>query len=204
MEELDIGALRARLRAMTRRRIPEGERRAAVLVPLGTLAGVPGVLFTRRSETVGTHKGQVSFPGGMTDPEDVGPEETALRETEEEIGLPRGGIEVLGLFHDVLSITSVPVTPVVGWVGELSLDALTPNPAEIDDVFALSLPELLDPDRRYHRTFERGGHSGRFTVFDAGPHPVWGLTSYILESLLTEGLDIELTEPRADPPRDWP
>jgi nudix motif 8 len=176
--------LKSRLDGLARRAIRDPGRRAAVLIPLCAVGGEPAVLLTRRSEEVGTHKGQVSFPGGMADPEDPDLIATALRETEEELGLSQGGIEILGLFHDVRAITGVPVTPVAGFVGELGdLSVLAPNPREIDRVFALTLAELRDPS---HREIQDFGPRGRLPVFTAGPDPVWGLTAYILDHFLSE------------------
>jgi 8-oxo-dGTP pyrophosphatase MutT (NUDIX family) len=154
---------------------------------------VPSVLFTKRTETVGTHKGQVSFPGGRMDPEDVDEVATALRELEEELGIARGSVEVLGRFHDVMSITRMRVTPVVAFVGERGdLATMTPSPAEIDAVFALTLDELVD--KREVREL-RSGRPGPW--YTAGPHPVWGLTAFILDEVLREvlGFPIEPLPP---------
>lgn len=189
-DEGALDTIAARLRGLARRRLPlEGaqERSAAVLASLCDVAGEASVLFTKRSETVGTHKGQVSFPGGMRDPEDNSDEDTALRELQEELGFPRERVRVLGRFHDARAITGVRVTPVVGYLGEVDLGRLSPSAAEIDVVFTVPLAELLDPTKVGEQTF--GARQGRPTtlpVFNAGPHPVWGLTAYLLDTLLRE------------------
>ena len=140
--------VRARLAAMQTRILDEALPRASVLVPLCTRRDAPAVLFTKRTETVGTHKGQVSFPGGRMDPEDTDEVATALRELEEELGIGRAAVEVLGRFHDVMSITRMRVTPVIAWIGERGdLSSLQPSAAEIDDVFALTLEEAGGPPR---------------------------------------------------------
>jgi nudix motif 8 len=184
-----LGRLRARLASLPRRRLCDDARRAAVLVPLCHVEGEASVLFTRRSETVGTHKGHVSFPGGMVDLEDPDVVTAALRELEEELGVPRSEVDVLGCHHDASAITGVHVTPVIGFLGEVSLASLTPSPHEIDEVFTLALPALVDPARRYQQDY---GPRGCLQVFDAGPWPVWGLTAYILEGVLKELLGLEL------------
>ncbi len=184
-----LARLRARLTSLSRHALAENAPRASVLVPLCHVEGRASVLFTRRSETVGTHKGHVSFPGGMVDDSDDDAVACALRELEEEVGLPPSRVRVLGRYHDARAITGVQVTPVVGFLGELSLDELTPSPQEIDGVFTLALPELVDPARRYQQDF---GPRGRLQVFDAGPWPVWGLTAYILEGVLRDVLDVSL------------
>jgi 8-oxo-dGTP pyrophosphatase MutT (NUDIX family) len=185
-------ALSGRLDALDRHVIPEvsDERRAAVLISLCTLSGAPSFLFTTRTETVSTHKGHVSFPGGMVDPEDDGPVHTALRELHEELGLSADSVDVLGLMHDVRAITGVPVTPVVGFLGELGdLSVLQPQPEEIADVFALGFDQILDPAESSLVTY---GTRGPYPVFNAGPAPVWGLTAWILAVFLREGMGLDV------------
>ena len=210
----DLDGIRKRLAAMVPRTIADDAMaRAAVLVPLCTRAGEPAILFTKRTETVGTHKGQVSFPGGRMDPGDKDDVACALRELEEELGIPARDVDVLGLFHEMPSITNMRVRPVIGFVGERAdPSSMTPSPAEIDAVFALTLDELTG--RREVRPLPlgrqfalqtpipgvgglaspmpaaRSGHRGPW--YTAGPHPVWGLTAFILEEVLRDvlGLDV--------------
>lgn len=176
----------ARLRGTALRRLAVAGPRASVLVPLCRRQGRPAVLFTKRTETVGTHKGQVSFPGGRMDPEDVDEVACALRELQEELGI--APLEVLGVFHEVMSITAVRVTPVIAWLGDVERLALVPAPAEIDAVFTLTLEELAHPDTREVRAL--GARQAPF--FTAGPHPVWGLTAFILDEIMREALGIDL------------
>ena len=183
----------ARLRAMEPRRLSVDAPRAAVLVPFCRRDGRDAVLFTKRTETVGTHKGQVSFPGGRMDPDDVDETACALRELHEELGIPAQFVDVLGTFHDVMSITNVRVTPVLAWLGDLERLTLLPSPHEIDVVFALTLDEIVHPEKRELRSL--GPRKAPF--FTAGPHPVWGLTAFILDEILREvlGLQLEWPEP---------
>jgi nudix motif 8 len=185
-----LQALRERLSALTRRRLRGPARQAAVVVPLCHVDGAPSVLFTRRTEKVGTHKGQVSFPGGMADDDDEHLRHTALRELDEELGVQPASVDVLGLFHDAQAITGVHVTPVIGFLGDVRLDELRPSPVEIDDVFTLTLAQLVAPELRYQQDHQRG----RMHVFDAGPYPVWGLTAYILAGVLTDLLGLPLPD----------
>jgi nudix motif 8 len=182
-----LAALQARLAGVARR-LPGELKRAAVLVPLCVVDGQPAVLFTKRTETVGTHKGQVSFPGGRVDPDDIDVVDTALRELHEEVGIARERVRVLGQLHEVMAITGVGVTPVVGFVGALRVEELQMSAAEIDVGFTLRLDQLVDPN---HRTAQTLG-TRTAPLFTAGPHPVWGLTAWILDEVLRVGLGLPL------------
>ncbi len=190
-------AIRGRLGVISPRRMAGALPRAAVLVPLCHVDGVASVLFTKRTETVSTHKGHVSFPGGRRDPTDRDVVATALRELDEEVGIGREQVEVLGVLHEVPAITGVGVTPVIGFIGDVDVDRLVLSRAEIDVAFALSLSSLIDPA---HRTAQRLGPRVA-PVFSAGPFPVWGLTAYILDELLLEGLALPL--PHLGSSTDW-
>lgn len=121
-------------------------RPAAVLLPLTTIADAWHLLFTRRADTVEHHKGQVSFPGGASDPEDASPEETALREAEEEIGLRRSDVRLLGRLGEMLTVTNFLVTPVVGTFSwPYTFKVHTP---EVGRVFTMPLAWLADPANR--------------------------------------------------------
>ncbi|HEY1099096.1 MAG TPA: CoA pyrophosphatase, partial [Myxococcota bacterium] len=184
-----LAAIGARVQGLARRRLSGEMKRAAVLVPLCHVDGVPSVLFTKRTETVGTHKGQVSFPGGRVDPDDVDAIDTALRELDEEVGITRDRVRVIGAFHEALAITGVGVTPVIGYVGELDVRTLTTSAAEVQEPFTLTLAQLVDPA---HRTRQVLGTRSA-PLFDAGPHPVWGLTAWILDEVLRHALGLPLT-----------
>ncbi len=161
-----------------------------MLVPLCHVGGAPAVLFTKRTETVGTHKGHVSFPGGRVEAGDVDDVHTALREAEEEIGLRPDRVRVLGLFHEAIAITHTIVTPVIGFIdGELDTDALSLSSDEIEMAFALTLGQLADPAHR--RPQQLGPRIA--PIFSAGPHPVWGLTAWIMDEVLREALGLPLT-----------
>src|SRR6266545_6615128 len=118
-------------------------RPAAVLVPVVRREGGLTVLFTRRTAHLNDHAGQISFPGGRSEPGDTGAAETALREAAEEIGLAAAQVEVLGKLQEYVTVTGYRVTPVVGLVTpplELRLDEF-----EVAEVFEVPLEFLLDP-----------------------------------------------------------
>ncbi|MCC6620429.1 MAG: CoA pyrophosphatase [Deltaproteobacteria bacterium] len=155
-----------------------------MLVPLVVpdAGSAPEVLFLVRPQTMPTHAGQVAFPGGGAEAgEDA--VAAALREAEEELGIPRSAPDVLGCLDDLRTHTGFVVTPVVA---RLPPDlALAPSPREVDAHFSVPLPALLDP--RGIRT-ARGIRVGRVEVtlrfwVDA-PHVIWGATGHILWTLL--------------------
>ncbi len=122
---------------------------AAVLLPLVWWKEGWHLVFTRRTEVVENHKGQVSFPGGGCEVGESTPEQTALREAGEEIGLDPADVRLLGKLNEVLTITRYRVTPVVGvmpWPY-----AIRPEPAEVERVFTIPLDWLADP-RQLGRT----------------------------------------------------
>lgn len=154
---------------------------AAVLTPLVDRPGGLTVLFTRRTDHLRNHAGQISFPGGRVDRTDATLLETALRETEEEIGLDRRYVETIGLLDPYETVTGYRITPVVGLVSpELPL---APDPAEVAEVFEVPLTFLLAPGHHQVRETERGGIRRAFFVFDYGPYTIWGATAGMLMNL---------------------
>lgn len=154
---------------------------AAVLIPLITHPGELTVLFTQRTAHLKSHAGQVSFPGGRAEPGDPSAEFTALREAEEEIGLPARSVEVLARLPDYRTRTGFRVTPVVGLVRPPL--ALAPDPREVDEVFEVPLAFLLDPANRQRRTREFQGATVGYYVFEYGARVIWGATAGMLVNL---------------------
>lgn len=154
---------------------------AAVLVPLVVRSQVPAVLLTKRTDHLHHHPGQISFPGGRVEAQDSTPVDTALRETEEEIGLDRRHVELLGALPDYYTGTGFRVTPVVGLVHppfELRLDAF-----EVAEAFEVPLGHFLDPANHQRHSLM---HEGRERQFHAMPYRgyfIWGATAGILMSL---------------------
>jgi len=166
-------------------------KRAGVIIPLChdlQKSSKPSLLFTLRSNNVGTHKGQVSFPGGMLEQTDKDIVACALREMEEEIGLQRHHTLVLGSCHDALSITNIAVTPIVGYIGKVDISQLIPNRTEIDDIFTVVLEDLVDHSKIAFKSYERG----TLPVFSGGKHIIWGLTAYFLYYFMKDILKVEL------------
>src|SRR5688572_25411639 len=141
-----------------------GTTAAAVLIPVIAQAQGLTVLFTQRTQHLKSHSGQVSFPGGRAEPGDASAEFTALREAEEEIGLPAARVEILGRLPDYRTRTGFRVTPVIGLVTP-PLE-LNPDPREVDEVFEVPLDFLLDAGNRQRRTRELQGQTVGYFVFE--------------------------------------
>jgi 8-oxo-dGTP pyrophosphatase MutT (NUDIX family) len=161
---------------------PQGRLRlAAVLVPLVMRDQGPTVLLTQRTEHLEHHPGQISFPGGHIEPTDASAEAAALRETHEEIGLPKDRVHVLGRLNDYVTRTGFHITPVVGVVRpplNLSLDA-----HEVAEAFEVPLAFFLDPanHHRHQRFFE--GVERTFYAMPYRDYYIWGATAGMLMDL---------------------
>jgi 8-oxo-dGTP pyrophosphatase MutT (NUDIX family) len=176
------GRVKATLAGLQRRAISAGyTREAAVLMPLFERRGQPHLLLTLRTEDVETHKGQVSFPGGMRHgDEDL--ETTALRETHEEIGLDHGRVEILGRFHDYVSSTDYRVTPFAGYVRE-PFD-LVLQPAEVAEVLEVPFGAFFDPARFRVEKMTLRDRLIDVYFYSYGTYEIWGLTARIIRDFL--------------------
>lgn len=156
-------------------------RDAAVLIACREGPGGAEVILTKRSSRLKHHPGQISFPGGKIDPEDCGPVAAALREAEEEVGLPRDRTVILGTLPAHETVTGFAVTPVLGWVAE----AFTPVPeaGEVDEVFTVPLAHLLDSGRYRVEGRLWRGEMRRYYVVPYGPYYIWGATARMLRAL---------------------
>jgi 8-oxo-dGTP pyrophosphatase MutT (NUDIX family) len=153
---------------------------AAVLVPI-VEREPPTIIFTERPKTMRKHPGQVSFPGGRVEPDDDGPVAAALREAEEEIGLPRSHVEVIGTTDCYRTVTGFEVTPVVAVVRPGF--TLTPHPGEVADVFEAPLHWLLDPARQAVRTAQWRGRERTYYEIMWEGRRIWGATAAMLVNL---------------------
>lgn len=161
------------------RRLEDGfAREAAVLMPFFEQNGEIHLLLTRRTDEVETHKGQISFPGGMRE-EGETMERAAIRETFEEIGIAEDGIEILGRFHDYLSITDVRVTPFAAMLRRPF--TVTPQAHEVAEVLRVPISLFLDPERLLvKKDFIIDGKTAGDYSWLYGAHRIWGLTALII------------------------
>lgn len=163
--------------------LKEGTRvtAAAVLVPLVNRAGRVRVLFTQRTPHLEDHASQISFPGGRVEAADTSREDTALRETEEEIGLARSTVALLGKLPDYEIPSGFRITPVVGWVEPpftLKLD-----PFEVAEVFEAPLEHFLDSANYQRREFDFRGRHRHYLAIPYEGRYIWGATAGMLYCL---------------------
>lgn len=163
--------------------LQEGTRvtEAAVLVPLVARSGGVQVLLTQRTAHLDDHAGQISFPGGRVEVGDASREETALRETDEEIGLASGSIAVLGRLPVYEIPSGFRITPVVGWIEPPF--ALDPDPFEVAAVFEAPLEHFLDAARYQRRQFRFRGRHRHYLAIPFEGRYIWGATAGMLYNL---------------------
>ena len=155
-------------------------RPGAVLVAI-TDRAEPGVLLTVRREHLRTHAGQVAFPGGRVDQDDADAAAAAVREAEEEIGLPRSAVELWGVADPYRTVTGYVVTPVLGSVApDLPL---TPHEHEVADWFEAPLAFLLDPANQHAVTAEFNGQMRTYYQINWEDRRIWGATAAMLVNL---------------------
>lgn len=155
---------------------------AAVLVPLVDRPEGLTILLTKRTDHLHDHAGQISFPGGREEEEDNGSVETALRETEEEVGLPRDRVKAVGRLDRYVTRTGFDVTPVVGLVTPPF--PVTPDPFEVAEVFEVPLAFFLDRNNHQRHSREWQGQKRYYYVMPYRDYYIWGATAGMLVNLV--------------------
>lgn len=153
----------------------EALKPAAVLVPVISRGSDLSVLFTRRTDHLYDHAGQISFPGGRAEPHEENAVQTALRETEEEIGLAAGRVEILGSLSEYVTVTGYRVTPVVGLVRP-PLE-LKPDEFEVAEIFEVPLRFLLDPSNHQRNSVVHLGRQRHYYALPYEQYYIWGATA---------------------------
>ena len=185
-----IEQIRNALASYTPQRIEQdGLPRAGVLIALYEQKGTPHVLVTVRSEAVEHHKGQISFPGGAQDPGDADLAATALRESEEEIGLLRGDVEILGQIDDIVTISNFIVTPYVGRITKPAPYPFATSEIEVAELLAVPLPHLYGPPGENTEPAPWQGPDGQSRLipppsYSYNGHLIWGATGRMLRQFL--------------------
>ena len=173
----------------------EGDREAAVLVPVISRADGPYLLFTKRADHLGEHPGQMSFPGGGREPDDDTLETTAKREAFEEVGLDPGEAEVVGRLDDIPTVSNYSVRPFVARIPDREY---VPDEREVAEIAVLSIADLTDlknyeSERRDHPYYG----DIRIHYFRIDGYTVWGATGRMLVQFLELATDWEMP-PEAD------
>lgn len=163
----------------------ESYRLAAVLILVYQRAGDDYVVFMRRTDTVGHHKGQISLPGGGRDATDPDAAFTALRETWEELGVEPSLVEVIGVMPDIYArVSSFLITPVVGrWKDKNNAEpAFRPEPGEVAEVIEVPLRLFYNENEQAHRTEVRTHDNVTYNIhfYNYGPDEIWGVTGRIM------------------------
>lgn len=157
-------------------------RKAAVLVPVVLHENGPSILFTKRTDHLKSHAGQVSFPGGKAEPQDKNAVDTALRETEEEVGVSRERIEVIGRLDTCTTATGFKIVPIVGLIRPpFDID---PDPSEVAKVFEVPLMPVLEKDLLQQVRKEYAGKSWNTYSMVWKDWYIWGATAVILKNLV--------------------
>lgn len=182
---LDRKRLASHLQAFPQATIPLGSLRpAAVLLPLYQRDGLDYLLFTERTAHLEHHAGEISFPGGGHDAGDTNLRATALRETEEELGIARTQIRILGRLDDFYSIHGYHVVPFVGTIP--TPDDLQHDPFEIAGTFEAPLEHFRDPSVHRVEDWQHRGRTHLVDFYQFEQHVIWGLTAAILRQFLEE------------------
>ena len=156
-------------------------RPAGVLVPVSVIGDTPRLILTKRSSALKHHPGQIAFPGGKQDQDDADVTATALREAQEEIGLPVELPRILGHLPVHETVTSFTVTPVVA-VLEAGFEAVA-EPGEVDEVFSVPLAHVLNPANYVVESRRWRGQKRYYYAVPYGPYYIWGATARMLRGL---------------------
>lgn len=185
-----LKTIRTKLAGFEPRMFPSDQPQASVLIALTDQVSDPEVILTKRASRLSTHSGEIAFPGGKHDDTDPDLLFTALREAEEEVGLPPEQVEIIGPLGQVMSKHGLKVTP---WVGIVPKDVpLIPNPDELDEVFTVPLSFFMQEHRYCFDEIRFRGKTLYVPAWDFNGHIIWGLTAYMLVELLNEGLDANI------------
>ena len=164
-------------------------RKAAVLIVV-TESDNPELIYTLRSNKVGSHGGEVSFPGGMFEDEDITLENTALRESEEETGLDKSKVKIIGPIDTVVSRFNISVTPYIGVVPDNIV--LNDSSEEIEACFRVPISFLLEDKRHRNDEIDRNGEKFFMPAYAYDSYIIWGLTAMMTVDFLNVALEANI------------
>ncbi|MDX1589503.1 MAG: CoA pyrophosphatase [Oleiphilaceae bacterium] len=191
-----IDRMRQKLAGYQPRKLTVDYPEAGILVPV-THDREPEIVLTQRASGMSTHSGQVAFPGGMREPEDPTILHTALRETEEEIGLGSGKVEVIGPLSQVVSLHGILVSPFAGVIPADS--EFVPEEKELDAIFRVPVSFFLE-DRRFRTdNIKIGDQQLYIPCYQWQSYEIWGLSAAVLVDFLNEAYDAGIDLTRPDP-----
>jgi len=194
-----LSTIRTQLAAYQPRQLKQTKVEAGVMVLVTDCEHNPEIILTQRSKRLSSHSGEVAFPGGKRDAEDDSILTTALRETEEEIGLHASHIELLGELGQLHSVHGLRVTPCVGVIAEHSTAMLTASPDEIDAIFKVPLTYFLDQQNQCDDEYVVRGKNLYVPAWRYDGYIIWGLTAYFIAELVNLCFDAKIpVKPRPE------
>ena len=160
-------------------------KEAAILVPLYFFDNEWYIIFTKRTNHLPYHRGEISFPGGSREKQDFSKKETALRETEEEIGIPRKAMTIFGKLDDQLSVADINVTPYIAKITDLNiLKHMKPQESEVEEIFHVPLHFFYRKSTFWQENWIRNKQSHKVYFYNFNGRIIWGLTARVVKNLI--------------------
>ena len=166
----------------------KGLRKAAVLIGCVERENELHVILTRRAKHLKHHPGQISFPGGKVEPSDLSLAHTAMRETEEEIGISRNQLSIIGQLPELMTISNFMITPILALVSPDYTLIIDKN--EVDEIFEVPASHLFDIQQLYSQTFQFEYYSHRVFAIPYKDYFIWGVTAQIIQALQLQLRDL--------------